>query len=176
MPDSPPSAVTDSFRHAMSQLVTGVVMVTTTIDGRPWGLTVSACCSVSMDPPLLLVSLGERTASAQAIRANGTFGVSILGQRAIDAARFGSAQGQPKFAEDYCTPPEDDAGASQSPVVASSLCHVDCTLFAEVEAGDHRLFIGEVQHVVVADPDDPLAYFSRGYHQITPLTDEEQAS
>ena len=82
--------VAAGFRDAMGQLATGVVMVTCYVDGRPWGLTVSACCSVSVSPPLLLVSLSKQTASAQAIADDGRFGVSILGEALIDVARFGS--------------------------------------------------------------------------------------
>ena len=51
--------VAEGFRAAMSRLAAGVVMVTCHVDDKPWGLTVSACCSVSMDPPLLPVSLGR---------------------------------------------------------------------------------------------------------------------
>ena len=96
---APPDAVLDGFRTAMSQLAAGVVMVTCRVGGKPWGLTVSACCSVSMSPPLLLVSLGSATTSTRAIQDSGEFGVSLLGQSLIDVARFGSAPGQPKFVE-----------------------------------------------------------------------------
>jgi flavin reductase (DIM6/NTAB) family NADH-FMN oxidoreductase RutF len=63
-----PHDTADGFRAAMSRLAAGVVMVTCHVDGKPWGLTVSACCSVSMDPLLLLVSLGSKTASARSVR------------------------------------------------------------------------------------------------------------
>ncbi len=65
---APPDAVLDGFRTAMSQLAAGVVMVTCHVGGKPWGLTVSACCSVSMSPPLMLVSLGSATTSTRGDR------------------------------------------------------------------------------------------------------------
>ena len=121
---APLDAVLDGFRTAMSQLAAGVVMVTCHVGGKPWGLTVSACCSVSMSPPLLLVSLGSATTSAKAIQDSGEFGVSLLGQSLIDVARFGSAPGQPKFVDGYCNEGRD---ISRSPVVAGALAHVDCS-------------------------------------------------
>jgi flavin reductase (DIM6/NTAB) family NADH-FMN oxidoreductase RutF len=51
--------VGSAFREAMSLLAAAVVMVTTRIDGRPWSLTISSCCSVSVAPPMILISLGH---------------------------------------------------------------------------------------------------------------------
>jgi flavin reductase ActVB len=160
--------VVDNFRVAMSRLATGVVMVTCHVDGKPWGLTVSACCSVSMDPLLLLVSLGQDTASAHAIRANQRFGVSVLGESLIDVARFGAARGAPKFVHEYC---HTDERRSETPVVASALAHVDCAVDQEVPAGDHVIYIGRVQNVVLSDGERPLVYYGRGYHQLGDSTD-----
>jgi flavin reductase ActVB len=164
-----PDAVLDGFRMAMSQLAAGVVMVTCHVGGKPWGLTVSACCSVSMSPALLLVSLGSATTSTRAIRASGEFGVSLLGQSLIDVACFGSAPGQPKFVERYC----DEGVLCGSPVVAGALAHVDCVLDSDVPAGDHVLLIGEVRNVLVTDDEHegPLVYHRRGYHQLSASSD-----
>jgi flavin reductase (DIM6/NTAB) family NADH-FMN oxidoreductase RutF len=160
-----PETVVAGFRSAMSQLAAGVVMVTCHVGGKPWGLTVSACCSVSMSPPLLLVSLGAGTTSARAIQADGAFGVSLLGQTLIDVARFGSAPGQPKFVQDSC---RSDPGSSRSPVVAGALAHVDCVLERDVPAGDHVLLIGEVRSVVLTadEHEGPLVYHNRSYHRL----------
>ena len=104
--------VVDRFRAAMSRLAAGVVMVTCHVGDKPWGLTVSACCSVSMDPPLLLVSLGGETASARAIGETGRFGVALLGDHLLDVARFGSLRGNAKFVEDYCRPEQQGSTPS----------------------------------------------------------------
>lgn len=160
--------VTGPFRAAMSRLAAGVVMVTCHVGQRPWGLTVSACCSVSMDPPLLLVSLGRETTSARAITDTGRFGVALLGDHLVDVARFGAAQGQPKFAEEHCL---DDAAGSRSPVVAGALAHVDCAVRETVDAGDHRLFIGDVELAVVHERDRPLVWCERTFHRLDELTE-----
>jgi flavin reductase ActVB len=152
------------FRAAMSRLATGVVMVTTWVDQQPWGLTISSCCSVSASPPSLLVSLGSHTTSARTAIADGAFGVSILGERLLDAARFGSAPGRPKFVSRYCgAASADERTISFSPAVTGALAHVDCLVSRVVEYADHVLLIGAVRSVSVATGDTPLLYYSRAY-------------
>ena len=163
--------VAAGFREAMGRLATGVVMVTCHVDGKPWGLTVSACCSVSVTPPLLLVSLSEQSASAVAIAADGRFGVSILGEALIDVARFGSAKGQPKFVSEYVRDDGDGPSASVTPAVANAIAHIDCAVVQSVKAGDHVVFIGSVGNVFAHPGDRPLVYYSRGYHRLGESTD-----
>jgi flavin reductase ActVB len=160
--------VGDSFRVAMSRLAAGVVMVTCHVDGKPWGLTVSACCSVSMEPPLILASLGADTVSARAITEQRAFGISVLGQQLIDVAQFGSSRGEPKFMQHLCA---DDPPECDSPAVDGAVAHMDCALEQRVEAGDHVLFIGRVCNTVLGEADSPLVYHGRTYHQLVPSTD-----
>jgi flavin reductase ActVB len=164
--DDPASSVeslAQAFTAAMSRLAAGVVMVTTWVDGQPWGLTISSCCSVSASPPSLLVSLGSHTTSARTAVADGAFGVSILGERLLDAARLGSAVGRPKFVGRYCGPAQADEIISFSPAVTGALAHVDCSLIRAIEYADHVLLIGGVRSVSVATGDSPLLYYSRAY-------------
>lgn len=163
--------VAELFRAAMGELATGVVMVTCRVDGEPWGLTVSACCSVSLEPPLLLVSLGDSTASARAITTDERFGVSVLGESLIDVARFGSAKGQPKFVQSFCRDPSQEAGVASTPVVANATAHLDCVVAERVVAGDHVLFIGRVLDVVLNRGERPLVYYSRAFHRLGETTD-----
>jgi flavin reductase (DIM6/NTAB) family NADH-FMN oxidoreductase RutF len=161
-------AVGLAFREAMADLAAGVVMVTTTLDGRPWGMTVSACCSVSVNPPMLLVSLSESTASARAIAESGRFGVSLLGSRALATAKFGAARGAPKFIEPFCR----EGCESGTPAVADATAHVDCRVARAVPAGDHIVFIGDVVCVIGnAGPDQPLVYHDRRYHRLSEESD-----
>jgi flavin reductase (DIM6/NTAB) family NADH-FMN oxidoreductase RutF len=155
-----------AFREAMSLLATGVVLVTTYVDGRPWGTTVSACCSVSMAPPLLLISLARESVSSDAIAREGRFGVCILGHHLLEVARFGSAPGQPKFIENFCKAEISDDPAVRSPVIENAPAHVECEVERRIEAGDHVLFLGEVQAVVASENARPLVYFARDFHTI----------
>jgi flavin reductase (DIM6/NTAB) family NADH-FMN oxidoreductase RutF len=161
--------VADTFKVAMSRLAAGVVMVTCHVDEKPWGLTVSACCSVSMDPPLILVSLGKETTSAYAIAETGRFGVSLLGESLIKVAQFGAARGQAKFMdEEFCRIGDH---ACATPVVAGALAAIDCTVERTVPAGDHTIYLGAVNNVLVREDDSPLVYYSRSYHQLSEVTD-----
>jgi flavin reductase ActVB len=155
----------EAFRRAMGQLAAGVVMVTTWLDGKAWGLTISSCCSVSLAPPTVLISLGANTASAASIAADGVFGVSLLGSRHQDAARAGATKGQPKFVDRFCHSPGEQWTAS-SPALKGALAHLDCRASKSVEIADHTVFFGEVERVVLGPGDEPLLYYARGYAQL----------
>jgi flavin reductase (DIM6/NTAB) family NADH-FMN oxidoreductase RutF len=171
-----PAGATDVgvlFREAMSRLAAGVVMITCEVGGRPWGLTATACCPVSVTPPLILVSLGEATVSAAAIGRSRRFGVSVLGSSAVEAARFASRQGQPKFIDAYCVP-ANPAALAGTPVVRHAQAHVDCVVNQVHPAGDHTLFIGDVLAVRLNPGNRPLVYCSRQYHGIHQLGTSDQ--
>jgi flavin reductase ActVB len=153
------------FREAMGHLACGVVMVTSWVDGKPWGLTISACCSVSMDPPTLLVSLGEHTVSARSIEETGRFGVSILSERQVEAARFGSAAGAPKFLGSLCDERDE---ACETPILAGALAHVDCEVAQIAPVADHAIVIGAVRAVVLSAGPAPLLYYARRYRVLEP--------
>ena len=156
----------DAFREAMSHVAATVVMVTTTVDGRPWGLTISACCSVSAAPPTLLISLGSHTVSSRAIAEHGGFGLSILGAHGIDAARAGAAPGAPKFVEDFCRETDLADGAARWPVVRGAVAHLDCHVGQTVPVADHTVFFGEVVDIVLSVGSPPLLYWGRDYTQV----------
>lgn len=156
------------FRDAMSRLAGGVVMVTCQVDERPWGMTATACCSISAAPPLILVSLGTSTVSARAIGHSQRFGVSVLGSRALRAAHFASRQGRPKFIDEYCLPAEA-RGGSATPTISDAQAHIDCEVSEVHPVADHLLFIGAVRTVVLHPADRPLVYFSKGYHGLYAL-------
>jgi flavin reductase ActVB len=161
----PAERLDEAFREAMSRLAAGVVMVTTRLDGEPWGVTVSSCCSVSTDPPTVLVSLSQGTAAAKAIRGSGSYGVSLMSQRSIGVARFGAVRGAPKWLGAYCASVE-----TRSPVVASALAHLDIDVTNVVPVADHDVFIGRVVQVTLAHPDEPLLYFARSYRALAAPT------
>jgi flavin reductase ActVB len=157
----------DAFRQSMRSLAAGVVMVTTRVGGKPWGLTISSCCSVSLEPPQLLVSLSRHTASCASILVAGKFGVSVLGTAHKDLAQHGAAPRTPKFIHDYCDH-DDPAAAALSPMILGALCHFDCRLVRAFDGGDHALLLGRVERTVRSrDPDgQPLLYFNGSFHAL----------
>jgi len=149
------------FAEAMSALASGVVLVTCWLDGRPWGLTVTAFASVSADPPTVLVSLGSETPSVRAITASGRFGVSILAAEQLPVARFASVPGVAKFLESFT-----DSGRSTSPAVAGALAHLDCELSEAIRVPDHTVLFGHVRAVQASVAGAPLVYYRRAYRTV----------
>lgn len=157
-----------AFRSSMRSLAAGVVMVTTRVGGKPWGLTISSCCSVSLEPPQLLVSLSRHTASCASILVAGKFGVSVLDVAQKDLAVHGAAPRAPKFIADYCDH-DHPAATLLSPMILGALCHFDCRLVRAFDGGDHALLLGQVDRVVRsrAQADGgPLLYFNGSFHTL----------
>ncbi|MBS1878296.1 MAG: flavin reductase [Actinobacteria bacterium] len=155
-----------AFREAMRTLAGGVVILTTWIEERPWGMTISACCSVSAEPPRVLVSVGHLTCVHAAIKAGNRFGVNVLGSDQKHIAEFGATPGQAKFLDTYlgesCLT-EDTA----TPRVGDALAHLDCVVADQLEVSDHTLLVGDVERVTVAGDDrEPLLYFDRSYRRV----------
>lgn len=148
----------DTFRRIMGSLPAGVTIVTARdAASNPKGLTVSACSSVSMEPPLLLVCIDRRSSSLEAIKATGAFAVNILhaGQQDL-AARFAS-RCEDKFADlSY------GKGALDVPLLEGTLAYAECELVQSVDAGDHSILIGLIVHGDARD-NVPLTYFRRQY-------------
>ncbi|MCW3012279.1 MAG: flavin reductase protein [Solirubrobacterales bacterium] len=160
-------SVSDGFRETMRALASGVVLITTHVGGRPWGVTVTSCVSLSVDPPRLLVSLMRETATCKAIEEDRTFGVDLLGNDHKRVAEFGAARGAPKFLDDQMI-----AGLqtpTRMPMIKGSLSHVDCELEQVFDGGDHAIIVGRVVDVVSAHPHasaSPLLYFDGDYHHL----------
>jgi flavin reductase (DIM6/NTAB) family NADH-FMN oxidoreductase RutF len=170
----------DDFRHAMRALPGGVVMVTTRIDGRPWGLTISSCCSVTAEPPRLLISLQKRTASCRQIELDGLFGIGILSASHRSLAEFGAKPGVAKFIDEHCH--GDACSRLSSPIIAGALRHLDCKVSQVHAIGDHRLIVGVIVGVRPTDapmdesPPSPLVYFNREFWALGPTAPVERGS
>lgn len=159
------ASLADQFKHSMSLLVAGVAVVTTTVNDRPWGMTITACCSVSADPPTILISLAKATATAQVIGERGEYGLCLMGSHGVGTARFGSAPGQPKFLDS-----EDRVirCPCQTPCATGTITHLDCVVSSAVDAGDHVVLLGRVRGMCFPSEASPLAYGMREYQRVVP--------
>jgi 3-hydroxy-9,10-secoandrosta-1,3,5(10)-triene-9,17-dione monooxygenase reductase component len=151
------------FADAMSALASGVVLVTSWVGARPWGMTVTSFASVSAKPPTVLVSLGSETTSARAIAATRSFGISILAGEQLAVARLGSQTGATKFLDPFLDPNDE---SSYSPVVAGALAHLDCELFEAVPIADHTILFGRVHAAQASGSGTPLLYHRRAYRTL----------
>lgn len=151
------------FLDALSALANSVVLVTCWADGRPWGMTVTAFCSISADPPTVLVSLGAATTAARAIRRAGGFGVALLGHQQETLARYGSRPGAAKHLEEFLDP----RAGSSTPVVADAVGHLDCEVIDTIVVADHVLFVGRVRAVLATSGQTaPLVYHRRRFRRL----------
>jgi flavin reductase (DIM6/NTAB) family NADH-FMN oxidoreductase RutF len=131
------------LRQVLSTFVTGVTVITTLdADGQPQGLTANSFNSVSLDPPLVLWSQGLRARSHPVFRAAERFTVNILADDQIPvSARFAKA-GEDKFG-----PTPVRLGLGGVPLIEGCSAWLECRRVAAHAAGDHMIFIGEVQRI-----------------------------
>lgn len=145
------------FKVAMRQNVSAVAVVTTWMEGRPWGMTVSAFSSICMDPPTVMTCLRRGTASAEIISAQGQFGINLLAASQVDLSTRCSAPGSPKFVDDHIA-----GGEYAVPALAGARMFLDCAVSGTVDMGDHRVFFGTVRAITVGDPDEAALVYSQG--------------
>lgn len=142
-----------TYRGAMARFTTGVTIVTTRTPNGPAGMTASAVASVSLDPLMLLVCVGNNLATRDAISGSGVFAVSVLARgQEHHALRFAS-RCDDKFAGMGLRPGHDLA------VVDGAVAYFVCNVNEEVAGGDHTIFIGEVVSCGYSADADPIVYF-----------------
>jgi flavin reductase (DIM6/NTAB) family NADH-FMN oxidoreductase RutF len=150
-----------SFRQALSQFASGVTVVTTRDPaGGPLGLTVTAFCSVSLSPPLVLVSVDVGSEAHAGFRDSGLFGVSVLAEGQEEVSRLFARPGPAKFRELALS-----AGPRGVALVPGALAHIECEVRAAHPAGDHILYVGEIVSLAVR-PGRPLLYNRGGYRRL----------
>jgi flavin reductase ActVB len=157
------SVPTSDFVDAMSTLASGVVLVTSWVGDRPWGMTVTAFASVAAEPPTVLVSLRSAGTSVRAITATRSFGISILAAEQLAVARLGAAPGAAKFLDPFVDPSD---GSSDSPVVAGALAHLDCEVSEAVQIADRTILFGRVHAAHASHSGAPLLYHRRAYRTL----------
>lgn len=149
------------LREAMRRLAAGVSVVTSTDPGgAPFGLTATAVCSVSIEPPVILACLASSSSTHEAITACERFAINFLGQRDAELARRFSSSATDKFVGVSWK-----AGATGCPVFSDALAVCECLVERVIQAGDHTVFFGQVVNIEIADgmPGDPLIYFRGAY-------------
>jgi flavin reductase (DIM6/NTAB) family NADH-FMN oxidoreductase RutF len=153
------------FRKAMGAFGTGVTIITVDLDGEVHGMTANAFASVSLEPTLVLVCVDHSTRTHAHLHTKKRFGVNVLceDQRAIS-----EYYARPERSHEDA---ESEAGARfdrtrhGTPILHGSLAYLECRLHSAQVAGDHTIFIAEVEDVVVQDG-DPLLFFRGKYRKI----------
>ncbi|RZU51623.1 flavin reductase ActVB [Krasilnikovia cinnamomea] len=161
---SPPDAAGPdraTFLDVMASVPTGVTILTTTDEhGTPYGMTASSFCSVSLDPPLVLVCVATSASCFPAFIRCGRFAVSVLRpEHAALARRFASRSAE-KFAAGGLRP-----ATSGLPVVDGALATLECRVYDRHLAGDHVILVGEVRRARWAGG-TPLVYAGRVFTEL----------
>ena len=153
----------DLFKSAMRRWASGVSVLTTRREGGILGITVSAFCSVSLDPPLVLVCIDRKTRSHALIEKQGSFAVNVLktGQERLSELAAGHSGERGNWLEGEAHR-KAETGA---PILSDCLAWFDCSLEAVYEGGDHTIFLGRVRAAGHAEG-RPLLYFDGTYHKL----------
>jgi flavin reductase (DIM6/NTAB) family NADH-FMN oxidoreductase RutF len=149
---------TAAFREALAQFASGVTVVATRGRMGLVGFTATGFSSVSLDPPLILVSIGKDASAYDGIVAAETFGVSILDEGQAAVAKQFARSGVDRFAG--VTLAAD--ATSGTPLVEGAIAHLECRRYALHDAGDHTLVVGEVLAARVR-PGRPLLHYARAF-------------
>lgn len=150
-----------ALRNAFGAFATGVTVVTTRQpDGTPRGFTANSFTSVSLDPPLLLVCLAKTAHSADVFRDAPHFAVNILAEDQKAISGLFASRTPDKFAQCAWTP-----GPSDVPLIDGSLAQFTCANHQLVDAGDHLILIGRIEHFTTTEG-QPLGYFRGNYFSI----------
>jgi flavin reductase (DIM6/NTAB) family NADH-FMN oxidoreductase RutF len=153
------------FRNAMGKFATGVTVISTEHNGDIHGMTANAFMSISLNPKLVLISIGEKAKMLEKIQQSKKYAVNILSHdQQVLSMNFAGQLEKPVDVQ------FEQLGGL--PVIKDALAQISCQVVNEVQAGDHVLFIGKVTDINMTEQ-DPLLFFSGKYHQ---LAQSEQAT
>ena len=160
------SVSNDLFKELMRRFAAGVTLVTFNENGKFGGLTVSSFCSLSMDPPLVLICIDRKIASHESLQNTPTFGVNICN----------SDQG--KLAWDFANSNIDKNELIRSiphsltemktPLLEGCLATMECTVTEKYDGGDHTIFVGRSENGNFDEKAEPLVYYGSGLGKFKP--------
>lgn len=152
------------FRNAMSQLGAAVCIITSDGEAGLAGCTATAVCSVTDDPPTLLICLNRSSRNNVAFRANGTLCINVLAASQEDIAlRFSDPKlsAEQRFASGAWT-----EGENGSPALQDAAATIACRIADISEVGTHSVFFCEVSAAHTRPGSDALIYFRRSFHHL----------
>ena len=152
----------NELRRVMGHFATGVTVITTiSKQGAPFGLTANAFMSVSLEPPLLLISVDRKAESFPHFEESKVFTVNILRDDQESISRRFAVSGGNKF-EGVAY----HVGGNGVPILEGTLAHVECRVYAAHDGGDHILYLGEIQEAETREG-KPLLFYRGGYRAIS---------
>jgi flavin reductase (DIM6/NTAB) family NADH-FMN oxidoreductase RutF len=151
------------FRNALGTFATGVTIITAvTPDGKPYGLTCNSFASVSLNPPLVLWSLGMFSNGLSIFQNASHFTVNVLGASQQELSNRFSKSSEDKFVGVEWTP-----GLGKAPVLANCVATFQCRAANRYYGGDHIIFLGAVE-AYAYNRQEPLLFARGGYGRFVP--------
>jgi flavin reductase len=153
------------MRDLMARFATGVSVVAARHGPLLAGMTANAIASISIDPPLMMASIGKRAETHGAIIGSHAFAISIL---AADQRDLADCFARPTTAEKligFCGALWEEAETG-SPILDGALAFFDCRLAQRNDGGDHTIFLGEIVAAGFREDAEPLLWYASGYHRL----------
>ncbi|HEY7099826.1 MAG TPA: flavin reductase family protein [Terriglobales bacterium] len=169
------SVTQPDFRKAMGCFATGVTVITVDYEGEVHGMTANAFTSVSIDPLLVLVCVANKARTHAQLHARKRFGVNVLAEDQRRASEYYARADRTHERAEIEAGARFDRTAHGTPVLHGALAYLECRLHSAQDAGDHTIFIAEVEDVVVREG-NPLLFFRGKYRSIQQAAAEAQAT
>ena len=147
------------LRTVMGRFATGVTVISFLAKGQPAGMTANAFMSVSMNPPLVLTSIRMQSRVNELLGPGVRFGINILAERQLELCAHFAGKGR----ADCEVPFVFQSGI---PLLSGSLAHCIVRTVNCIPAGDHLLYLNEVEYLSLGQQRKPLVFFTGGYRQV----------
>ncbi len=146
------------FRRVLGRFASGVTVVTSAHAGSTYGMTANGFISVSLDPPLVLVSVGNQASLRKVLPRSRCYGVSILSDKQKDLSKHFAGRRKESVEVPF-------VWRHDVPLLDGALAHLVCRVVDEHPAGDHTLYIGRVEYLAYEDG-APLLYYTGTYRYL----------
>jgi flavin reductase (DIM6/NTAB) family NADH-FMN oxidoreductase RutF len=153
------------FRKAMGCFATGVTIITLDLEAEVHGMTANAFASVSLDPMLVLVCVDRRAATHAHLQAKKRFGINVLREDQRVISEYYARHERTHERAEQEAGARFDRTALGTPMLRGALAYLECRLHSAQDAGDHTIFIAEVEDAVVREG-QPLIFFRGKYRRV----------
>ncbi len=152
------------LRTTLRRLPSPVVVVTTYAEGKPWGITIGSFTSVSLDPPLVSFNVDRNAQSHAALRKAGHCAIHLLDDTQV---AFANHFARPDLSpEEQFQPVAYTEDAHQIPILEGKAAVLHARIRDAHPAGDHTIFVAEVEHITPRENAQGITYVERGYHAV----------
>ncbi|RIK31333.1 MAG: hypothetical protein DCC56_03870 [Anaerolineae bacterium] len=156
----------EQLRRAMRAWTTGVTVVTAVHNGQRYGMTVNSLASVSLEPPIISLTLKQLTHTHELVERSGEFSMTILADSQKDISdRFA---GKTPGIQDRFDGVETETLELAAPLIKGGLAYFNCRVIHSQQFGENTLFLAEVVAAKNVQDGDPLVYHNRVFWKLTP--------